>query len=111
VSAADGIGSAGQPGIKPVAIPPQFPNIPAELKSLPKWVLWRYMPPRTPGLRAAFGRGILNVCDKTVQRMNLPTTYVGGVAYVDRDASLEIIGAGVRPRLQPRATDRDAKVA
>jgi hypothetical protein len=62
-------------------------------------------------LRAAFGRGILNVCDKTVQRMNLPTTYVGGVAYVDRDASLEIIGAGVRPRLQPRATDRDAKVA
>ena len=49
MSAADGIGSNGQPGVRPVALAPEFPKIPAELKSLPKWVLWRYMPPRTPG--------------------------------------------------------------
>jgi hypothetical protein len=53
--------------------------------------------------RAAFAREILGVCDKTVQRMNLPTTFVGGVAYVTRGASLQIVSDGVRPRLEPRA--------
>jgi hypothetical protein len=51
--------------------------------------------------RAKFARDYLNVNDKTAQRMNLPTAYIGGVAYVDRDASLEMIGDGVRPRKQP----------
>jgi hypothetical protein len=60
--------------------------------------------------RAKFADQV-GVCDKTVARMNLPSRRIGGVAYVDRDASLEIIGADVRPQLQPRATDRDAKVA
>jgi hypothetical protein len=51
--------------------------------------------------RAKFARYYLNVHDKTASRMNLPTTYIGGVAYVDRDASLEMIGDGVRSRKQP----------
>jgi hypothetical protein len=51
--------------------------------------------------RAKFARDYLNVHDKTASRMNLPTTYIGGVAYVDRDASLEMISDGVRSRKQP----------
>jgi hypothetical protein len=33
--------------------------------------------------------------------MNVPTTYIGGVAYVDRGASLKQIGAGVKRRNEP----------
>jgi primase-polymerase (primpol)-like protein len=34
---------------KPVPIPPNFNNIPAELAERPNWVLWRYEPPKRPG--------------------------------------------------------------
>jgi AAA domain len=34
---------------KPTPIPPEFVNFPAELKSLPNWVLWRYLPPKSSG--------------------------------------------------------------
>jgi hypothetical protein len=33
--------------------------------------------------------------------MNLPTTYVGGVAFVARDASLKIVAGLVQRRNQP----------
>jgi hypothetical protein len=44
----------------------------------------------------------IGVSDKTAQRLNLPTTYVGNVAYVLRQASLQIIGAKVERRNQSR---------
>jgi hypothetical protein len=34
---------------KPIPIKPNFANFPAELKSLPNWVLWRYLPPKSNG--------------------------------------------------------------
>ncbi len=34
---------------KPTPIRPEFANLPAELKSLPNWVLWRYLPPKSNG--------------------------------------------------------------
>ena len=34
---------------KPTPIQPNFANFPAELKALPNWVLWRYLPPRSHG--------------------------------------------------------------
>lgn len=43
----------------------------------------------------------LGVCDKTAARMNLPTTYVGGTAYVARTASLKIVAERVGRRNQP----------
>jgi hypothetical protein len=33
---------------KPTALSPEFAKIPAELKSLPNWVLWRYSRPKSP---------------------------------------------------------------
>ena len=32
---------------KPIPIQPKFANFPAELKLLPNWVLWRYLPPKS----------------------------------------------------------------
>jgi hypothetical protein len=43
----------------------------------------------------------IGITDRTAQRLNLPTTYVGGMAHVPRAASLEIIAAGIRRRNQP----------
>ena len=34
---------------KPIPIQPEFANIPAELRSLPNWVNWRYLPPKSSG--------------------------------------------------------------
>jgi hypothetical protein len=34
---------------KPTPIPPTFTNFPDELKLLPNWVLWRYLPPKSQG--------------------------------------------------------------
>jgi hypothetical protein len=41
------------------------------------------------------------VCEKTITRWNVPTCYVGGVAYVKRNASLQIIGDKAERRNQP----------
>jgi hypothetical protein len=41
--------------------------------------------------------------------MNVPTTYIGGVAYVDRGASLKQIGAGVKRRKEPPARHRSTR--
>ena len=34
---------------RPIPILPEFANFPAELTSLPNWVLWRYLPPKSHG--------------------------------------------------------------
>ena len=34
---------------RPIPIPPTFTNFPEELKSLPNWVNWRYLPPKSNG--------------------------------------------------------------
>jgi hypothetical protein len=44
----------------------------------------------------------LGVTDRTCRRLNLPTTYVGNVAHVLRNASLDIIAQTVRRRNQPQ---------
>jgi len=46
--------------------------------------------------RALFARDVLGVHDRSAKRMNLPTTLVGGVAYVAKGASLQIIADKVR---------------
>jgi hypothetical protein len=46
--------------------------------------------------RVEFAEDILGVSDKTASKMNLPTTYVGGMAYVARNASLKIVADAVR---------------
>ena len=43
----------------------------------------------------------IGVTERTTQKMNLPTTYIGGMAYVARKASLQIVAGGVRRRNQP----------
>jgi hypothetical protein len=48
--------------------------------------------------RANFARDVIGVCERTAARMNLPTTYVGNVAYVARDASLKIVAERVERR-------------
>ena len=50
--------------------------------------------------RREFARTRLGVSDKTAQRMNLPTMYIGGVAYVARNASLKLIADRLRTRNQ-----------
>jgi hypothetical protein len=50
--------------------------------------------------RAQFAAAI-GVSDKTAARLNLPTTYVGCVAYVAVNASLKQIAARVRRRNEP----------
>jgi hypothetical protein len=52
--------------------------------------------------RREFARLRLGVSDKTVQRMNLPTTYIGNVAYVARYASLRVLSERLRRRNQPQ---------
>lgn len=50
--------------------------------------------------RRDFARNI-GVSDRTAQRMNLPTAYVGGVAYVLCNESLQIVAERVKRRNQP----------
>jgi hypothetical protein len=42
------------------------------------------------------------VCEKTIVRLNVPTTLIGGVAYVKQNASLQILGDRAQRRNQPR---------
>lgn len=50
----------------------------------------------------------MGVAEKTITRWNMPTTYIGGVAYVKRNASLQIIGDKAERRNQPSTTHRSA---
>jgi hypothetical protein len=51
--------------------------------------------------RKDFAKDILHVSDKTAMRMNLPTTLIGGKAYVARNASLKVVADKVRRPNQP----------
>lgn len=45
--------------------------------------------------------GELGIHERTVSRFNLPTLYIGGIAFVTHNASLAIIAEGIRRRNQP----------
>jgi hypothetical protein len=51
----------------------------------------------------------LGVVDRTCARLNLPTTYIGTVAYVAHNASLNVIAERVRRRNQPPQRRRGAR--
>lgn len=60
----------------------------------------------TPRANLAAEAGI---CDATLRRINPPTTYLGCVAYVDRDGTLQLIGDTVsRPNQPPKRHRRRA---
>ena len=50
--------------------------------------------------RLDFAHSVIGSCERSVTRMNLPTIYIGGVAYVMRNASLQIIAAKATRRNQ-----------
>jgi hypothetical protein len=50
--------------------------------------------------RSTFAVGI-GVHDRTAARMNLPTTYIGSVAYVPHNESLNVVAARVQRRNKP----------
>lgn len=50
--------------------------------------------------------GGVGISDKTAGRMNLPTAYIGNVAYVLHNASTEILAERVRRRNQPEPPKR-----
>jgi hypothetical protein len=43
----------------------------------------------------------LGVCEKTVQRWNAPTLYVGNLAYIEVEKTMEIVAARIQQRNQP----------
>jgi hypothetical protein len=47
--------------------------------------------------RAEFAEAVLSVSDRTARRLNLPTTFIGNIAYVPHNASLAIVAAHVQP--------------
>jgi hypothetical protein len=51
--------------------------------------------------RLNFARDVIGTCERSAARMNLPTTYISGIAYVARDASLKIVADLVQRRNQP----------
>jgi hypothetical protein len=60
--------------------------------------------------RKLFARTVLGVSERTTTRMDLPTTFISGIAYVARDASIKIVADQVRRRNQPvkrRASSRE----
>jgi hypothetical protein len=52
--------------------------------------------------RKRFAHDKVGVCERTVVRMNLPTTYIGGIAFVPENASLKIVADSVTRRNQPQ---------
>ena len=51
--------------------------------------------------RAVLAEEKLRVCERTLKRWRLPTTYIGGVAYNPLNASLQIIADTVRRPNEP----------
>jgi hypothetical protein len=51
-----------------------------------------------PRVRFAAGVGL---SEKSLVKLNLPTTYIGACAYVKRNASLELIASRARRRNEP----------
>ena len=56
--------------------------------------------------REPFGEKEFGVSDRTARRMNLPTVYIGGVAFVKRNASLQIVGERAKQKNQPQRRRR-----
>ena len=56
--------------------------------------------------RRDFAHNVIGVCERSAARMNLPTTYIGGVAYVAENASLKIVADLVQRRNQPAKRHR-----
>jgi hypothetical protein len=53
--------------------------------------------------RREFAKDVLGITDKTARGMNLPTTYIGGVAHVLKNASLRVVAERVhRPNQRRR---------
>lgn len=52
--------------------------------------------------RSEFAEATLRVCNRTAARMNLPTVYIGGIAYVARNASLKMLADRVSRHSQQR---------
>jgi hypothetical protein len=48
----------------------------------------------------------LGLSERTVKRMNLATTYIGNVAYVETEASLLVIADTLKRRNQPQRRRR-----
>jgi hypothetical protein len=51
----------------------------------------------------------VGISDKTAQRLNLPTVFIAAVAYVKRNASLELLASRARRRNEPPARHRRSK--
>jgi hypothetical protein len=51
--------------------------------------------------RATFATETLGICDRTAARMKLPTHYIGAVAYVPHNESLELVAAGIKRAPEP----------
>jgi hypothetical protein len=51
--------------------------------------------------RELFARTVLGTHERTVARMNLPTTYICGIAYVALNASIKDIADKVQRRNKP----------
>jgi hypothetical protein len=63
-----------------------------------------YLEPRTE-----FAIDTLGVSDRTCARMNLPTQYIGSVAYIKHNASLRLLDQRSRPPLPPPAKRRSGR--
>jgi hypothetical protein len=51
--------------------------------------------------REIFAKKTVGVSDRTVRRLNLPTVYVGSVAYVRQNESLQLIADKAKCKNQP----------
>jgi hypothetical protein len=51
----------------------------------------------------------LGVCERTVTRMNLPTTFIGGVAYIEVNGARQIVADSVRRRNEPPKSGRRSR--
>jgi hypothetical protein len=60
----------------------------------------------TPRIKFAQSIGL---SDDTARKMNLPTTYIGSVAYVPRKASLQEIASRAKRRNEPAKRRRRVK--
>jgi hypothetical protein len=53
--------------------------------------------------RSSWAHEKFGVDDKTARRWDLPTLYVGNVAYIEEPTSSEIVAARVKRKNQPRS--------
>jgi hypothetical protein len=56
--------------------------------------------------RDDYARNVLGVHTRTVKRMDLPTTKIGGVVYVEVEGALQIIADSVHQRNEPKSRRR-----